>query len=125
MPRDILTFLAKAHDPETGAPLSGSEIRANILTFIAAGHETTANCITWALFLLSQSSQWRERVHAEADREFGGATDTLADRPVETRPVIDDANRLYPPIAAISRAAIGPDELAGEAIKPGTMIVIT
>jgi cytochrome P450 len=68
-PRDILTFLLEATDPETGAPLSESEIRANILTFIAAGHETTANCITWALFLLSQSSQWRERVQAEADME--------------------------------------------------------
>ena len=123
-PRDILTFLLEATDPETGAPLSESEIRANILTFIAAGHETTANCITWALFLLSQSSQWRERVQAEADREFGSAEESLAERLVETRAVIDETNRLYPPIAAISRAAIGPDELAGEAIKPGTMIVI-
>ena len=123
-PRDILTFLLNAADPETGEALSEAEIRANILTFIAAGHETTANCISWSLFLLSQSGEWRERVQAEADCEFGGVSDSLADRLVETRAVIDEANRLYPPITAISRVAIGRDELAGEPIKPGTMIVI-
>ena len=123
-PRDILTFLLNAADPETGEALSEAEIRANILTFIAAGHETTANCISWSLFLLSQSGEWRERVQAEVDREFGGAPDGLADRIVETRAVIDEANRLYPPITAISRVALGRDELAGEPIKPGTMIVI-
>jgi len=123
-PRDILTLLLEATDPETGQPLSETEIRANILTFIAAGHETTANCITWSLFLLSQSPQWRERVHAEADREFDGPTEGLADRLIETRAVIDESNRLYPPIGAISRSAIGPDKLAGEPISPGTMVVI-
>jgi cytochrome P450 len=123
-PRDILTFLLEAADPETGEALSEAEIRANILTFIAAGHETTANCISWSLFLLSQSGKWRKRVQAEADCEIGGPLDGLADRLVETRAVIDESNRLYPPIAAISRVALGRDELAGEPIKPGTMIVI-
>ena len=123
-PRDILSLLLEAKDPESGQPLSEAEIRANILTFIAAGHETTANCIAWSLFLLSQSQQWRARVQAEADREFDGELEGLADRLVETRAVIDEANRLYPPIAAISRVALGPDELAGVPIKAGTMIVI-
>ena len=118
-PRDILTFLLGAADPETGEALTEAEIRANILTFIAAGHETTANCISWSLFLLSKSDLWRERVRAEADRVFEGPLDGLADRLVETRAVIDEANRLYPPISAISRAAKGPDELAGEPIKRG------
>jgi cytochrome P450 len=123
-PRDILSFLLEAADPETGEALSEAEVRANILTFIAAGHETTANCISWSLYLLSQSNQWRERVQAEADRELHGAVDGLADRLVETRAVIDETNRLYPPLSAISREAIGVDELAGERIETGTMIVI-
>ena len=124
VPRDILTLLLEAADPETGKTLSEAEIRANILTFIAAGHETTANCITWSLFLLSRSSAWQERLQAEADAAFSGDIDELADRLVETRAVIDEANRLYPPIAAISRAALGPDELAGQPIRRGTMVVI-
>jgi cytochrome P450 len=124
VPRDILTLLLEARDPETGEALSEAEVRANILTFIAAGHETTANCITWTLYLLSQSPEWRSRVQAEADQELDGDFDGLSDRLVETRAVIDEANRLYPPIAAISRAALGPDELAGEPIRRGTMVVI-
>jgi cytochrome P450 len=123
-PRDILTLLLNASDPETGEGLSEVEIKANILTFIAAGHETTANCITWSLYLLSQSPQWRERVQAEADRELAGDNDGIADRLAETKAVIEETNRLYPPITAISRAAIGPDKLSGQNIKPGTMIVI-
>ena len=121
---DLLTHLLKASDPETGQTLSESEVRANVLTFIAAGHETTANCVTWSLFLLSQSPEWSERIRAEADRELDGDPQTLADRLVETRAVIDESNRLYPPIAAISRSALGPDELAGQPIKKGTMVVI-
>jgi cytochrome P450 len=123
-PRDILMLLLEARDPETGAALSDNEIRANILTFIAAGQETIANCITWTLYLLSHSREWRERVRAEADQQFDGSLDGLADRLPVTRAVIDETNRLYPPITAISRIALGPDELAGEPIKPGTMIVI-
>ena len=124
VPRDILTLLLEARDPETGAALSETEIRANVLTFIAAGQETTANCITWSLYLLSQSPEWRQRVQAEADREFGDGADDVADRLVETRAVIEETNRLYPPLAAMSRAALGPDELAGQRIGRGTMVVI-
>jgi len=123
VPRDILTLLLEARDPDSGKALSDVEVRANILTFIAAGQETTANCITWTLYLLSQSHEWRERVQAEADNEWG-SLDSLADRLVVTRAVIDEANRLYPPITAISRTALDYDELAGETIKPGTLIVI-
>jgi len=123
-PCDILSLLLEAVDPKTGQALSVNEIRANILTFIAAGHETTANCIAWSLFLLSQSAEWRGRVQTEADREFAGDADSLAGRLVETRAVIDEASRLYPPIAAISRSARGPDELAGQSITRGSMVVI-
>lgn len=123
-PHDLLTLLLTAKDPESGQALREEEIRANVLTFIAAGHETTANCMTWVLYLLSQSPEWRERLQAEADRELAGGIDGLADRLVETRAVIDETNRLYPPIAAISRTTLEADELAGQRIKRGTMIVV-
>jgi cytochrome P450 len=123
-PRDLLTLLLQAEDPKTGQRLSEAEIRSNVLTFIAAGHETTANCLTWAIFLLSQSAEWCERVRVEAESELDGDAGGLADRLVETRAVIDEANRLYPPITAISRAAMDADKLAGQIIKRGTMIVI-
>jgi cytochrome P450 len=123
-PDDLLTLLLRAADPETGQTMSEVEVRSNILTFIAAGHETTANCLSWSLFLLSRSPEWRERVAAEARRELDGPIAGLAGRLVRTRAVIDEALRLYPPIAAISRMANGTDELAGVSVRRGSMVVI-
>ncbi len=122
--RDLLTIMLNARDPETGRPLSSAEIRANVITFMSAGHESTANAIAWTLFLLSQSAPWRERIAAEAARELDGPAETLPDRLVETRAVVEEALRLYPPLAAISRVAAGADELAGAPIRRGAMIVI-
>ena len=125
VPQDLLTLLLNAADPQTGARLSEHEVRANVLTFIAAGHETTANCLTWSLYLLSLSPEWRQRLRTEAEREIhSGDPATLADRLTETRAVIDEANRLYPPISAISRVARAEDHLSGHAVRRGTMVVI-
>jgi cytochrome P450 len=125
VPQDLLTLLLNATDPQTGARLSEPEVRANVLTFIAAGHETTANCLTWSLYLLSQSPEWRARLRTEAERELDkDDITTLADRLVETRAVIDESNRLYPPISAISRVARGEDDLGGHAVRRGTMVVV-
>ena len=56
-----------ARDPETGSGLSEAEIGANVITFIGAGHETTANALTWSLYLLSQAPEIREALEAEVD----------------------------------------------------------
>jgi cytochrome P450 len=125
-PNDLLTRLLEALETKARAGLTEAEVRSNILTFIAAGHETTANTLSWALFLLSQSQQWRGRIEAEVDRELARpASATIADRLVETRAVIEETIRLYPPIAAISRVAINNDELNGEPVRPGSLIVIS
>ena len=115
LPQDILTLLICARDPKSGASLTEKEIRANVITLIAAGHESTANAITWALYLLSQSAEWRERVRAEAEQECDHPAETLCDRLVQTRAVIDETLRLYRPLAAISRVAIAADTARGYA----------
>jgi cytochrome P450 len=124
-PDDLLTHLLEALDDKDEDRITESELRSNILTFIAAGHETTANTLSWAMFLLSQSSEWRKRLETEADRELEGPTTGLADRLVQTRAVIEEAIRLYPPIAAISRVALDGDDLNGEPVRPGSLIVIS
>jgi cytochrome P450 len=124
-PSDLLTHLLQALDTASEDRLSEAEVRSNILTFIAAGHETTANTLSWTMFLLSQSPEWRERVEAEVDRELTGSAPGIADRLVETRAVIEETIRLYPPIAAISRVALAGDDLNGERARPGSLIVIS
>jgi cytochrome P450 len=121
-PRDLLTLLLEAADPHSGHPLSEAEVRANVVTFIAAGHETTANALTWSLYLLSQADEWAARVAAEAILE-PGSEDPCAHL-VVARAVIEEALRLYPPIAAISRVAIGSDEVAEGFIRAGTMVIV-
>jgi len=124
-PQDILTLLLSAEDPETGHGMSADDIRANIVTFIGAGHETTANAMTWCLYLLSLSPEWRARVEEEIDREFAnGPVETLAERLPQTKAVFEEALRLYPPAASLSRAAINADVLGGKTIKPGTIVTI-
>ncbi len=124
-PRDLLTLLLEASDPQTGTGLSDEEVRANIITFIGAGHETTANALTWSLYLLSLSPEWRERLAAEADRVLDGPIEQALDRLVETRAVIEEAMRLYPPVASLSREAIGPDDLCGRRIRKGALIIVS
>jgi cytochrome P450 len=124
-PRDILTLLLEAQDPQTGAGLSDTEVKANILTFIGAGHETTANALTWALFLVTLSEEWQVRLTAEASAVLSGPAEDYAARLIETKAVIEEAMRLYPPVASMSRQAIGPDDLAGKRIRKGSLVVVS
>jgi cytochrome P450 len=125
-PNDILTLLLAAQAPETGRGMREDDVRANIVTFIGAGHETTANALTWTLYLLSQAPDWRARVEQEIDARFDPDDgETLADALPTTKAVVEEALRLYPPAANLSREAIGADVLAGRRIRPGTVVTVS
>ena len=126
-PRDLLTLLLEAADPETGQGLSEEDVKANIVTFIAAGHETTSNTLTWALYLVSQDEDVRARLENEVDRVLADRRLSPGDldRLVYTRAVIDEALRLYPPAATLTRDAAGPDQIGDLRVKAGGRIVIS
>ena len=121
---DLLSLLLQALDPSTGRQMSIAEVRSNILTFLSAGHETTANTLAWSVFLLSQSPLWRARVREEADRALSGDHFGLLGHLIVTRAVVEEALRLYPPIAALSRASKQADVLGRHRINPHALIVI-
>jgi cytochrome P450 len=125
-PRDLLTLLLEAADPETGKGLSDIEVRTNIVTFIGAGHETTANALSWSLYLISQDERVRTKVEREVDEVLGAGPLEAhhLDRLVYTRAVIDEAIRLYPPAPYMSRAAINDDAIGDLQIPAGSMVVI-
>jgi len=125
-PRDVLTLLLEASDPETGDALTDLEVRANIVTFIGAGHETTANALSWSLFLLSQAPEALARIVHEVDAVMGEGpfrTEAIDDL-VFTRAVIEEAMRLYPPVPLISRAALKDDQVGALKIPAGSMVMI-
>lgn len=120
-PRDLLTLLLEATDPETGQGLSDLEVKANVVTFIGAGHETTANALSWAVYLVSQAPEVRERLEREVDA--AGRQAGMAALPY-TRAVMEEAMRLYPPVPFMSRAAIEEDRVAGFRIPKGSLVMI-
>lgn len=120
-PRDLLTLLLQARDPESGAGLSDLEVKANIITFIGAGHETTANALSWSLYLLSQAPEARRRLEREVDAASDPAD--MAAHPF-ARAVVEEAMRLYPPVPFMSRAAIADDRVAGYRIPRGSLVMI-
>jgi cytochrome P450 len=124
-PIDLLTLLLRAADPQTGQAISLADVRSNIVTFIGAGHETTANALSWTLYLLSQSPQWRDQVEAEIEAHFDPASDADPNDSLPiTRAALEEALRLYPPAATLSREAIGEDWLCGVRIPVGTIVTV-
>jgi cytochrome P450 len=124
-PRDMLGAMLSAVDPQTGKHLTEVEVKDNVMTFIFGGQETTSSAMTWAIYLLSQSPEWRERVTAEAERVIDESPATAVDGLVQTRAVVEEALRLYPPIIGITRTATRRTELAGRTIERGTMVIVS
>jgi len=124
-PHDLLTLLMSTKDPENGRAIAEADVRANIVTFINAGHETTANALTWTLFLLSQSPEWRERAEADADQAFDSEGVVATEKCETLRAVFEEALRLYPPAAMLARQAIAADQLAGVHIPAGAVITVS
>jgi len=109
--------------PESRSTIS---VQANIVTFIGAGHETTANALTWSLYLLARAPEWAQAIRREADAVLGDgpATPQTLDKLIHTRAVLEEAMRLYPPVPFMSREALGPDRIAGIRVPKGTLVTI-
>lgn len=126
-PQDLLTMLLSARDEETGQGMSEQQVRDEVITIFFAGHETTAQALTWTWFLLAQHPEAEAKLHAELAQVLGGRMPTLDDIPQlpYTRMVLDEAMRIYPPIWVFVRDAIADDEIGGYHIPAGSMIVFS
>ncbi len=116
---DLLDLLLEGMDPETKRQMNSAELRDNLLTFIVAGHETTALTLAWALYLCAFDQDVQEKLYAEVSEVLGGriaGPDDIGKLPY-TEQVIKETLRLYPPASFISRTAQAPDELCGREIR--------
>jgi cytochrome P450 len=117
---DVLALLLAARDTE-GRPLSDEEIRDELVTFLLAGHETTANALTWTWFLLSQFRSIRERLIQELHDVLGDRLPMAADvsRLCYTKMVWQESLRLYSPAWSLhTRVAHAGDRLPSGAVLP-------
>ena len=124
---DLLALLMDARDEETGEGMSDKHLRDEVITLFVAGHETTANALTWASYLLSTHVAVAHELRAEVDEVLQGRIPTAADLPnlAYTRMVVDETLRLYPPAWITNRRAIQDDTICGYRIPADAIVSIS
>jgi cytochrome P450 len=124
---DLLDMLLRARDEETGERMTDRQLRDEVMTFVLAGHETTAVALAWSWYLLARNPEVMDRLRAEVGAALGGRTPTIDDLPRlgYARMVVEEAMRLYPPVWGFFRQALGPDTLGEYAVAKGTLVMIS
>ncbi len=121
---DLLTVLVKAQDEKSGQGMTDQQLRDEVMTLLLAGHETTANTLSWTWYLLSQHPEVNRKLQAELRSVLSGRTPTMEDLANlrYNRMVIQEAMRLYPPAWFLSRLAEEEDEIGGYTIPAQSMV---
>jgi cytochrome P450 len=124
---DLLDRLMRSPAPPTGKVMTPVAVADNVLTFLAAGHETTGNALAWILYLLALFPDTEARVTDELLSVLGDRPSSIdgLDKLVFTRAVVNEALRLYPPAPFMGREALDRDDLAGRRIEKRTQVVIS
>ena len=122
----VIGHLIDAIDEETGQPLTDEAIRNEAAVIFMAGHETTANTLAWAWYLLSQSPEVEATLQQEIDEALGGEAPSLADVPKlrYTRAVIDETLRLYPPVPILAREALEDETIRNRPVPKGSLVMV-
>ena len=125
---DLLSMLLLAQDVEgDGERMTDEQLRDELMTIFLAGHETTANALTWTWYLLSQHIDAEAKLHEEVDAVLGGRVPTFDDIPQlkYTERVLSESMRLYPPAWALGRLAVDDVELAGYRVSKGSLVLMS
>jgi cytochrome P450 len=119
-------LMSATDDEGSGEGMTTQQLRDEVMTLVLAGFETTANALTWTLYLLSKHPEVARKLEQEAASVLGGRAATFEDLPrLElTERVLQEAMRLYPPAWCFERAAVDADEVGGYAIPAGTTIAV-
>jgi cytochrome P450 len=124
-PSDLLDVLLTARAAD-GSLLGDDEIGDEVAIFMLAGHETSANTLSWALALLSAYPSARQQLEEEVDSVLGERDPEAddADKLPWARAVVAETMRLYPPAWTIERNALGDDEVLGLRVPAGSLVAI-
>jgi cytochrome P450 len=118
---DLLSMLLAAQD-EDGSRMTDKQLRDEAITLFLAGHETTANTLSWTWWLVAQNPAVEAKLHAELGTVLAGRAPSLDDLPklVYTNHIITESLRLYPPAWGTARTAIEDHEIAGYSVPTGS-----
>jgi cytochrome P450 len=124
---DLLSMLLLAEDEDDGGQMNDKQIRDECLTLFLAGHETTANALTWTWYLLSQHPETEAKFHEELDAVLQNRTPTPADyqKLRFTEAILAESMRLFPPAWGLGRLAMQKHELAGYEIPENSLILLS
>lgn len=126
--QDLLSMLMAARDEETGQQMDDKLLRDEVATLMLAGHETTANALSWTWMLLAQHPAVRQKLQAELQQVLAGQLPTLEDmrRLTYTNQIIKESMRLYPPVAIFGREVAKEGCTIGDyEVAQGTVITIS
>lgn len=127
MATDLLSMLMQVEDADDGSRMSDLQLRDEVATMIAAGHETTANTLSWAWMLLAQHPHVCAQLKTELDRVLQGRVATFEDLPQLSYAnwVIKETMRLYPTVTSVGREATEDCEIGGYQIPKGTTLILS
>jgi len=123
----LLSMLLEARDEDTGEQMSDKQLRDELITIYVAGHETSANALSWTWYLLTRHPEMYQRLKDEIRSTLGNRRPTLADLRAlpYSRQVMEEAMRLYPPVWITGREALNEDKAAGFSIKKGGLVFVS
>ncbi len=124
-PGDLLSMMMQAQDEDDGSRMSDKQLRDEIATLIFAGHETSANTLTWAWMLLSQNPEVQTKLRQELKEVLGDRLPTIADLPSlrYTNLVIKESMRLYPVVWNMFSETSADCEIGGYHVPAGCTII--
>ena len=124
---DLLAMLMDARDVETGDAMSDEHLRDEAMTIFVAGHETTANALTWTFYLLSRHPEVRRRALVELHEAVGDRAVRVDDLPSlpYLHAIVRESMRVFPPVWAIGRRAVADDDIGGYRLRKNTLVLIS
>ncbi len=124
---DLLAMLMESRDPESGEGMTDAQLRDEVMTIFLAGHETTANALSWAMSLLGHAPDVLAKLNEESERVLQGRVPTMAEamRLTYAMNVVKETMRLYPPVWSLGRKVVEDEVVDGWLLKKNSMVFIS
>ncbi len=127
MGNNLLSMLIETKDADTGAGMNRQQLRDEVMTMYVAGHETSANALSWTWYLLTKHPDVYKKVKTEVQEVLGNRRPELADLKAMqyTRQVMEESMRCYPPAWATGREALTTDHIQGYQVEKGELVFLS